>query len=242
MYKKILLLLIILCFQTSKCISREYNYEAYGLNLNFLNLKLNIKDRKIYSIIHSTGLAGHFFSFENIIQTTYDKNNLEYYFNLKKKNKEKIYQFKIKNGNIDLSNINLNKGKNYKSIKKTDLRNVLDPLTAVSEILYSNKIDTKCNFKKRIYDGDDVYEIFLTPKETNKLKIKFNKKEYKIIFVCRLNYKAISGHKFKREKKLNSRYLDIYFSKFNNNVLPTYFEAKSKIIPVKMYLSTVLNP
>jgi hypothetical protein len=24
--------------------------------------------------------------------------------------------------------------------------------------------------------------------------------------------------------------------------LPTYFEAKSKIIPVKMYLSTVLNP
>jgi hypothetical protein len=42
---------------------------------------------------------------------------------------------------------------------------------------------------------------------------------------------------------LNSRYLDIYFSKFNNNnVLPTYFEAKSKIIPVKMYLSTVLNP
>ena len=75
-----------------------------------------------------------------------------------------------------------NKGKNYKLIKKTVLRNLLDPLTAVSEILYSNKIDAKCNFKNRIYDGDDVYEIFLTPEEKNKSKIKFNKKEYKIIF------------------------------------------------------------
>ena len=54
-------------------------------------------------------------------------------------------------------------------------------------------------------------KIFLTPKEKNKSKIKFNKKLFKIIFICRLNYKAISGHKFKREKKLNSIFLDIYF-------------------------------
>ena len=57
-----------------------------------------------------------------------------------------------------------------------------------------------------------MYEIFLTPEEKNKSKIKFNKKEYKIIFVCRLNYKAISGHKFK-EKKIEFKVFRYLFFK-----------------------------
>ena len=64
-------------------------------------------------------------------------------------------------------------------------------------------------------DGDDVYSIFLTQNKKNYSIIKFKDKKYKISFSCRLNYKAISGHKFKREEKLNSMYLDIYFSKIS---------------------------
>ena len=62
--------------------------------INFVNLKLNISEKKIYSKIDSRGLIGYFFSFKNIIQTTYDNKITEYYFNLKKVGKEKNYQFK----------------------------------------------------------------------------------------------------------------------------------------------------
>ena len=92
MFKKILILLFLVFFQSSHLYSREFNYEVYGLNLNFLNIKYNINDNKLYSIINSKGLAGYFVKSQSIIQTTIDKenNSLSYYFNSLKKNKKKL--------------------------------------------------------------------------------------------------------------------------------------------------------
>ena len=92
MYKKILILFIIVFFQSSCLYSREFNYEVYGLNLNFLNIKFNTSENKLYSIINSKGLAGYFIKSQSIIQTTLNKQNntLNYYFNTQSKKKIKL--------------------------------------------------------------------------------------------------------------------------------------------------------
>jgi len=244
MFKKILILFIFVFFQSSHLYSREFNYEVYGLNLNFLNLELNINDNKLYSIINSKGLAGYFIKSQSVIQTTLDKesNSVSYYFNSSRKNEEKIYQYKKINNIINLDKIILDKGENFKKILRSDLLNTFDPLSAVGLILFNNDLNSKCENRKKIFDGDDVYLVFLTKNEIKYPFIKYKNKKYKISFSCRLNYKAISGHKFKREKKLNSLYMDIYFSKISNDIIPVYFETKAKLILLKMYLSTILTP
>ncbi len=244
MLKKIFILLTFLFFQSSQLYSREFNYEVYGLNLNFLNIKLNFNDNKLYSIINSKGLAGYFIKSKSIIQTTLDKDNnsLSYYFNSLRRNEEKTYHYKKVNNIIDFDKIKLNKGENFKKIIKTDLLNTLDPLTAIKLILFDNTLNSKCKNKTKIFDGDDVYLVSLTKNKINYPFIKYKKQNYKISFSCRLNYKAISGHKFKREKKLNSLSIDTYFSKISNDIIPVYFETKAKLVPLKMYLSTIITP
>ena len=244
MFKKILILLTLVFFQSSQLYSREFNYEVYGLNLNFLNIKYNINDNKLYSVINSKGLAGYFVKSQSIIQTTIDKenNSVSYYFNSLKKNKEKTYYYKKINNKIDVDKIKLNKGENFKKIIRSDLLNTLDPLSAVELILFDNVLNSKCEKKQKIFDGDDIYLVSLTKNRINYPLIKYKNQNYKISFSCRLNYKAISGHKFKREKRLNSLYLDIYFAKISNDIIPVYFETKSKLVPLKMYLSTILTP
>jgi len=244
MLKKILILFIFVFFQSSHLYSREFNYEVYGLNLNFLKIKLNITDNKIYSVISSKGLAGYFIKSQSIIQTTLDNesNSLKYYFSSSRKDKEKIYHYQKINNNINFDKLKLNKGENFKKILRRDLLNTFDPLSAVELILYNNVLNSKCENKKKIFDGDDVYLVFLTKKKINYSFIKYKNKKYKVSFSCRLNYKAISGHKFKREKKLNSLYMDIYFSKISGDIIPVYFETKAKLIPLKMYLSTIITP
>ena len=244
MFKKVIILFIFVFFQSSYLYSREFYYEVYGLNINFLNLKLNLGKNKLYSIINSKGLTSYFMNSQSIIQTSYNQrnNSLYYFFNSRKKNKKKTYYFTKINNEINFEKVKFNKGKNFKTITKNDLYNTVDPLTAVRSILFSNTLNSECNKSKKIYDGDDVYKAFLTPIKIKYSLIKYKKKKYKINFSCRLNYKTISGHKFNREKKLNSMYLDVYFSNLSNDIIPVYFETKAKVMPLKMYLSTVLTP
>ncbi len=244
MFKKILIFFIFLFFQSSYLYSREFNYEVYGLNLNFLKIKFNISNNKLYSIINSKGLAGYFIKSQNVIQTTLDKENniINYYFNSLRRNKEKIYHYKKSNNVIDLNKIKLDKGQNYKKIIRSDLSGTFDPLTAAKSILFNNTANADCNDRKKIYDGDDIYLVYLTKNKKNLSFIKYKNKKYKVRFSCKLKYKAISGHKFNREKKLNSLYLNIYFSKISNDIIPVYFETRAKLVPLKMYLSTNLTP
>ena len=244
MFKKILIILTFVFFQSSHLYSREFNYEVYGLNLNFLNIKYNINDNKLYSIINSKGLAGYFIKSQSVIQTTLDKENniINYYFNSLRRNEEKIYHYKKSNNVIDLNKIKLDKGQNFKKMTRSDLSSTFDPLSAAKLILFNNTANANCNNRKKIYDGDDIYLVYLTKNNKNLSFIKYKNKKYKIIFSCKLKYKAISGHKFNREKKLNSLYLDIFFSKISNDIIPVYFETKAKLVPLKMYLSTTLTP
>ena len=244
MFKKLFLILFLIFFQSSKVYSSEFTFEVYGLKINFIKVKVNFAQNKFFSIINSQGLIGYFVEFSNIIQTTFNSsnNNLNYFFNIKKKDKEKIYQYVKQDGKILIDNTQLKKGKNYKEIQHMDLVGTVDPLTAVHQILFNNNLDHQCGSRAKIYDGDDVYEVYLSPRKLDKLSVDYKKQNFQIIFSCRLNYKAISGHKFEREQKLNSRYLDVYFSKINNSIIPVYFETKSKFIKLKMYLSTILTP
>ena len=203
-----------------------------------MDVNLNFNDNKIYSLINSRGLIGYFVNFKNIIQTSYDQNQTNYYFNLRKKNKEKIYEFKVINGRVDLRGLRLDKGSDYKKITKKDLLNVVDPLTATKELLFTQENKIVCNGERKIYDGDDVYKVKLSSLEKNNKKVKELNKQYLINNYCRLSYIAIAGHKLKREKKLNSYFVNVYFAKINNTIVPVYFESKSKFIDIKMYLST----
>lgn len=244
MFKKILFLSFLLFFQNSYLYSREFNYKVYGLNINFLKIKFHISNNKLYAVINSRGLTDYFIKSKNIIQTTLDRknNSLNYYFNSQSKGKEKTYFFKKINNRVKIENIKLNKGEDFKKIKKRDLFNIFDPLSATGSLLFSNTLNSKCNGSKKIYDGDDVYLIYLTKNKIKKSYIKFKNTKFIINFSCKLNYKAISGHKLKREKKLNSMYLDVYFSKIVNDIVPVYFETRAKLVPLKMYLSTNLTP
>ena len=47
----------------------------------------------------------------------------------------------------------------YSKIIKSDLNNVIDPLTAVKQIL--KKGYKKCNFKSKVFDGEEVYILTL---------------------------------------------------------------------------------
>lgn len=203
-----------------------------------MDVNLNFNDNKIYSLINSRGLISYFVNFKNIIQTSYDQNQTNYYFNLQKKSKEKIYEFKAINGRIDLRGLKLDKGSSYKKITKKHLLNVVDPLTATKELLFPQKNKIVCIGERKIYDGDDVYKVKLTSLEKNNKKLKELNKKYLINNYCRLSYIAIAGHKLKREKKLNSYFVNVYFAKIKNTIVPVYFESKSKFIDIKMYLST----
>ena len=123
-----------------------------------------MSDNKLYSIINSKGLAGYFIKSQSIILTTIDKeiNSLSYYFNSLKKNEEKTYHYKKINNKILVDKFELNKGENFKRIVRSDLLNTLDPLSAVELILFNNVLNPKCNNRKKIFDGDDVYLVFLT--------------------------------------------------------------------------------
>ncbi len=206
-----------------------------------MEVKINIKKNKIYSLINSKGLIGYFVNFENIIQTSFDDNLTHYYFNLKKKNKEKIYEFKKTNQQIESKKLKLDKGKGYQIIKKEDLVDAVDPLSAARDLLFSNNKTLKCSNKRKVYDGDDIYQIKLVPLEFNQSILKKLNQKYKIIKACKLEYLAIAGHKIKREEKLNSYFVNVYFSEQGKLAVPVYFESKSNLIDIKMYLSTDLT-
>jgi hypothetical protein len=238
MKKSFFIFFILLLFQNSSSYSSEFKYKVYGLKINFMDVNLNFNDNKIYSLINSRGLIGYFVNFKNIIQTSYDRNKTYYYFNLQKKDREKIYEFKTINGHVNLRGLKLDKGSGYKKITKKDLSNIVDPLTATKELLFSQQNKILCSGERKIYDGDDVYKVKLALLEKNNEKLKELNKKYSIINYCRLAYIAIAGHKLKREKKLNSYFVNVYFAKVDNVIAPVYFESKSKFIDIKMYLST----
>ena len=116
------------------------------------------------------------------------------------------------------------------------LQNVVDPLTAINQLLFNQKSKLNCNQRTKVFDGSDVFYLILS-KQSNKdhivnsSKITFKKPLRK----CRLQYQTIAGHKAKDEKKFNKSYVDIFYGKQGAVYLPYFLRTKSKI-SLKMFL------
>lgn len=84
--------------------------------------------------------------------------------------------------------------KNY-TISEADFLNIIDPVsTFVLPVPYEKATDPKhaCNHTRRIYDGETRYDMKLSYKKKAKVKTKgYNG----WVYVCRLIYAPISGHK-----------------------------------------------
>jgi hypothetical protein len=241
MFKKFLFFLFIL-FQTSPLLASQFNFNVYALNLNFMQVKFDMNNNKIFSVIESKGLVGHFVSFKTIIQTTFLDNKVRYFFKEFKKNKDEIYEFETVNGKVIYNSKKIKKNSQYKKIEIQDLKDTVDPLTGVRDMLFGQKTKLNCSLKQKIYDGDDVYEVYFKPIKKLIKEVVIEEKKYPIHQACSLNYKAISGHKLSREKDLNSRYLNVYFAKQEDTFVPVYFDTKLKILSLKMQLSTIVKP
>ena len=126
--------------------------------------------------------------------------------------------------------------KNLVPIYKHHLQNVLDPLSAINEILFSQKTKLNCNKKIKVFDGSDVFYLVLSQKDTKNYIIRSSKIIFKEpLKKCKLQYQAIAGHKIGDEKDYNKKFVDIFYGKQNDLYLPYLLKTKSKIT-LKMFL------
>ena len=61
--------------------------------------------------------------------------------------------------------------------------NTLDPLSAVELILFDNFLNSKCENKQKIFDGDDVYLVSLTKNKINYPLLNIKIKIIKLVFL-----------------------------------------------------------
>ena len=103
---------------------------------------------------------------------------------------------------------------------------VRDPLSALTKILKKGLLN--CNFSEKVFDGEDVYILKL-------VDANLTRNEHKL---CTLYYQTVSGHKIKREKKLNNIKINIFYPVHNRDISNIYFETKVNNIPMKMISTT----
>lgn len=222
---KLLIIIFFLLF-CKNLIAEEHHFKISALNVPFATISLNFETNKISSGIKSKGLVGFFYKFETSASTLFTNNTVKYKYERKKKNhKKKLYALIIQsNAQINLPKIKHKHG--YSKIIKSDLNNVIDPLTAVKQILKEGY--KKCNFKSKVFDGEEVYILTL-------IDNKIINNGYKI---CTLKYQTVSGHKLKREKRLNNLELEIYYPLHSSDISNIYFKTKIKNLPLKMISTT----
>tara|TARA_B100000886_G_scaffold26790_1_gene16981 strand:+ start:15519 stop:16196 length:678 start_codon:yes stop_codon:yes gene_type:complete len=219
----------IIIFFTLICknlIAEEYNYEISSLNVTFATISLNLNKSYAAVDIQSKGLIGFFYKFQSTAYTSYNENISKYKYSRSKKNFNKKLNatFMGKDARINFENIKPKRG--YKKINISDLIKVIDPLSALTEILKKGFND--CNFSKKVFDGEDVYILKL-------VDANLTRNEHKL---CTLYYKTISGHKIKREKKLNNIKINIFYPVYSKDISKIYFETKVNKIPMKMISTT----
>ena len=222
-------IIAIIIFFTLICknlIAEEYNYKISTLNVTFATISLNLNKSYAAANIKSKGLIGFFYKFQSTAFTSYDHNTSEYKYSRSKKNFSKKLNAKFmgKDARINFENIKTKKG--YKKINISDLTKVSDPLSALTEIL--KKGLNNCNFSEKVFDGEDVYILKL-------VDANLTRNEHKL---CTLYYQTVSGHKIKREKKLNNIKINIFYPVHNRDISNIYFETKVNNIPMKMISTT----
>ena len=239
MKKHFFLYFILFNFVTQNLHAKEFFYEVYGLNFRFMEIQFsNNSDSKITANIVSKGLLDLFVSFKGGGSTEINKEITSYKFNYKKKKKGRATTIIFKDREV-IQNYSQPPRKNKANlvpIQKHHLKNTLDPLTAINDILFSQKNELNCTKKIKVFDGSDVFYLILSQQDTKDYIVKSSKIVLKQpLKKCRLRYQAVAGHEIEDEKDYNKKYVDIFYGKQNGIYLPYLLQTKSKIT-IKMFL------
>mgnify|MGYP000359607294 CR=1 FL=1 len=188
--------------------------------------------------IKSKGLLNFFVSFKGDGLTKNNTKETSYQFQYQKKKKARstTVVFEDKKVIKNISQPARKKQTNIIPIQSYHLLDVVDPLTAINQLLFNQKNKLNCNQKIKVFDGSDVFYLILS-KQNNK---DYVFKSSKIIFKkplkkCKIQYQTIAGHKVKDEIKFNKSYVDIFYGKQSTVYLPYFLKTKSKI-SLKMFL------
>lgn len=195
-------------------------------------------ESKITTNIMSKGLLNFFVSFKGSGSTEINKETTSYKFNYKKKKKGRATTIIFKDQKV-IQNYSQPPRKNKANlvpIQKHHLKNVLDPLTAINDILFSQKNELNCTKKIKVFDGSDVFYLILSQRNTKDYEVNSSKIAFKQpLKKCRLGYQTVAGHEIEDEKDYNKKYVDIFYGKKNGIYLPYLLKTKSKIT-IKMFL------
>ena len=239
MKKLFIFIFILFSFVTQNLHAKDFFYEIYGLNLKFMEIQFsNSPHQELATKIKSKGLLNFFVSFKGNGSTKAHAKQTSYQFQYQKKKKARATTIVFKDRKVikNISQPARKKQTNIIPIQSHHLQNIVDPLTAINQLLFNQKSKLNCNQRTKVFDGSDVFYLILS-KQSNKdhivnsSKITFKKPLRK----CRLQYQTIAGHKAKDEKKFNKSYVDIFYGKQDAVYLPYFLRTKSKI-SLKMFL------
>ena len=121
-------------------------------------------------------------------------------------------------------------------VAKKDLENVVDPLTAIQQLIFEQSNKLNCNKQQKVFDGSDVFYLQLSQPDKDNYVINSSKLIYKEpMQKCRLTYKTVSGHEIEDQEKSNKRYVDIFYGKQNKIFFPYFLTTKSTVT-LEMFL------
>jgi hypothetical protein len=234
------IVIFILCnFATQTVSAREYQYDVYGLNIRFMKIKFsNIANETLTTDIQSKSLLSYFYNFKGTGIVEQKNGEAIYKFSYQKKEKKRTTTVVLKNQTVinNFSNPPRKEKKNIVPVTKEDLTNIVDPLTAVQQLIFDQNKKLNCNKQKKVFDGANVFYLKLSQVDVDSYIIDSSKLIYqKPMQKCKLTYQTISGHELEDETKLNKMYVDIFYGEKNKMFYPYFLSTKSKIT-LEMFL------
>jgi len=239
MKKNFILFCILFNFVTQNVSAKEYDYDVYGLNFRFMKIKFsNINNSEFRTDIESKSFLNFFYYFKGVGITQNQPRGATYNFAYEKKDKQRSTTVIFKDLKViqNFSKPERKKKSNIVSVAKKDLENVVDPLSAIQQLIFEQSNKLNCNKQQKVFDGSNVFYLQLSQPGKDDYVINSSKLIYKKpMQKCRLTYKAVSGHEVEDEEKLNKKYVDIFYGKLNKIFFPYFLTTKSTVT-LEMFL------
>jgi hypothetical protein len=239
MKKLFIIIFILFSFVTQNLYAKDFFYEIYGLNLKFMEIQFsNSPHQELATKIKSKGLLNFFVSFRGNGSTKANTEQTSYQFQYQKKKKARSTTIIFKDKKVikNVSRPARKKQTNIIPIQSYHLQDVMDPLTALNQLLFNQTNKLNCNQKIKVFDGSDVFYLILSRQKNNDQIFNSSKITFKkLLRKCKMQYQTIAGHKAKDEKKFNKSYVDIFYGKHDMVYLPYFLRTKAKI-SLKMFL------
>ena len=197
-----------------------------------------IANETLTTDIQSKSLLSYFYDFKGSGIVEQKDGEAIYKFSYQKKEKKRTTTVVLKNQAVinNFANPPRKEKKNIVPITKEDLTNIVDPLTAVQQLIFDQNKKLNCNKQKKVFDGANVFYLKLSQVDVDSYIIDSSKLIYqKPMQKCKLTYQTISGHELEDEAKLNKMYVDIFYGEKNKMFYPYFLSTKSKIT-LEMFL------